>query len=81
MNQQSLEMSSEQSAGDPEGVSKSKPMPECDLIMKGGITSGVVYPFAVTGLAERYRLRGVGGSSAGAIAATLAAAAERRRQA
>lgn len=49
--------------------------------MKGGITSGVVYPFAVTGLAKRYRLRGVGGSSAGAIAATLAAAAERRRQA
>ena len=33
---------------------------ECDLVMKGGITSGVVYPLAVTELAEVYRLR-VGG--------------------
>ena len=41
----------------------------CDLIMKGGITSGVVYPSAVAGLAERYRLRNIGGASAGAIAA------------
>lgn len=55
-------------------------MRECDLIMKGGITSGVVYPFAITELAKTYRLRGVGGSSAGAIAAVLAAAAEYRRQ-
>lgn len=55
-------------------------MRECDLIMKGGITSGVVYPFAISKLAERYQLRGIGGTSAGAIAATLAAAAERRRQ-
>ncbi len=55
-------------------------MRECDLIMKGGITSGVVYPFAITELAKTYRLRGVGGSSAGAIAAALAAAAEYRRQ-
>ena len=49
---------------------------ECDLVMKGGITSGVVYPLAVTELAEVYRLRSVGGSSAGAIAAAAAACAE-----
>ncbi len=49
---------------------------ECDLVMKGGITSGVVYPLAVCELAEVYRLRSVGGSSAGAIAAAAAAAAE-----
>ncbi len=55
-------------------------MRECDLIMKGGITSGVVYPFAITKIAASYRLCGIGGSSAGAIAAALAAAAERRRQ-
>jgi predicted acylesterase/phospholipase RssA len=61
-------------------VGKAAAMRECDLIMKGGITSGVVYPYAITELAKTYRLRSVGGSSAGAIAATLAAAAERRRQ-
>lgn len=53
---------------------------ECDLIMKGGITSGVVYPGAIARIAEKYRLRDIGGSSAGAIAATFAAAAEYRRQ-
>lgn len=55
-------------------------MRECDLIMKGGITSGVVYPRAIRALADKYRLRSIGGTSAGAIAAVLAAAAEYRRQ-
>lgn len=54
--------------------------PECDLIMKGGITSGVVYPHAIGKIAEKYRLRSIGGTSAGAIAAAFAAAAEYRRQ-
>ncbi|MGM0384459.1 MAG: hypothetical protein ACQERF_00555 [Actinomycetota bacterium] len=49
---------------------------ECDLVMKGGITSGVIYPRAVCELARTYRLRSVGGASAGAIAAAAAAAAE-----
>ena len=49
---------------------------ECDIVMKGGITSGVVYPLAVCELAKVYRLRSVGGASAGAIAAAAAAAAE-----
>lgn len=54
------------------------PVPEleCDVVMKGGITSGVIYPGAVCVLARTYRLRSVGGSSAGAIAAAGAAAAE-----
>lgn len=52
---------------------------ECDLVMKGGVTSGVVYPFALKALAENYRLRSIGGSSAGAIAAAIAGAAEYRR--
>lgn len=52
------------------------PRLECDLIMKGGITSGVIYPQAVAELARTYRLRSVGGTSAGAIAAAAAAAAE-----
>jgi predicted acylesterase/phospholipase RssA len=52
----------------------------CDLVMKGGITSGVVYPSAIRELADSYRLRNIGGASAGAIAAAGAAAAEYRRQ-
>lgn len=49
---------------------------ECDIVMKGGITSGVVYPMAAAKLAETYRFRRVGGASAGAIAAAIVAAAQ-----
>jgi hypothetical protein len=52
------------------------PKPVCDIVMKGGITSGVVYPKAIVEIASKYRLRRVGGSSAGAIAAAAAAAAQ-----
>lgn len=53
---------------------------ECDLVMKGGITSGVVYPLAIVEIARAFRLRAIGGTSAGAIAAGAAAAAELGRQ-
>lgn len=49
--------------------------------MKGGVTSGVVYPPAICHLASKYILRNIGGTSVGAIAAVLAAAAEYRRRA
>jgi hypothetical protein len=49
-------------------------MLECDLVMRGGITSVIVYPKAIAKLAETYKFRCVGGTSAGAIAATAAAA-------
>jgi predicted acylesterase/phospholipase RssA len=52
------------------------PAAVCDVIMKGGITSGVVYPLALTELARQFRFSQVGGTSAGAIAASAAAAAE-----
>nr|WDS96478.1 hypothetical protein VW1_00050 [Enterobacter sp.] len=39
---------------------------ECDLVMKGGITSGVVYPLAIVEIAKAFRLRSIGGTSAGA---------------
>lgn len=55
-------------------------LPPCDLVMKGGITSGVVYPGLIARLAARYRFRSVGGTSAGAIAAAGCAAAELGRQ-
>ena len=48
----------------------------CDLVMKGGITSGVVYPKAIVQLSRTYRFRNIGGTSAGAIAAVITAAAE-----
>lgn len=54
----------------------SKPSAECDMVMKGGITSGVIYPLAVCELAIDHQLRNIGGASAGAIAAGAAAAAE-----
>ena len=52
------------------------PQLECDIVMKGGITSGVVYPGAIESLAPRYRFRSIGGTSAGGIAAAIVAAAE-----
>ncbi|WP_313537281.1 patatin-like phospholipase family protein [Sphingomonas sp.] len=55
------------------------PDKECDIVMKGGITSGLVYPYAVLELARVYRLRSIGGTSAGAIAAAFTAAAEYAR--
>jgi hypothetical protein len=55
------------------------PVAACDIIMKGGITSGVVYPLAIVELAKHYRFSSVGGTSAGAIAAAVTAAAEYAR--
>jgi Patatin-like phospholipase len=52
----------------------------CDIVMKGGITSGVVYPPAICRLAQEYHFKNIGGTSAGAIAAALTAAAEYRRR-
>ncbi|MDM7932904.1 patatin-like phospholipase family protein [Tabrizicola sp.] len=52
------------------------PSYRCDLVMKGGITSGVVYPRAIVALSRKYRFQNIGGTSAGAIAAVMTAAAE-----
>ena len=60
-------------------ASYAHPTGECDLVMKGGITSGVVYPGAACRLATRNTFKKVGGASAGAIAAGLTAAAEYAR--
>lgn len=59
-----------------------KPLPNkyCDIIMKGGITSGVVYPKAISELAKTYCFQSIGGASAGALAAAATAAAERGRK-
>ena len=48
----------------------------CDLVLTGGVASGVVYPWAIVEIARAYRFRSIGGTSVGAMAAALAAAAE-----
>jgi predicted acylesterase/phospholipase RssA len=52
---------------------------KCDVVMQGGVTSGIVYPGLVCKLAEHYQFQQIGGTSAGAIAAALTAAAEYTR--
>lgn len=62
-------------------MSTPPPRLECDLVMKGGVTSGIVYPPLVLKLKEHgYQFRCVGGTSAGAIAAAATAAAEFGRE-
>lgn len=56
------------------------PVAPCDLVMKGGISSGVVYPLAACELAIQHRFVALGGASAGAIAAAAVAAAEHGRE-
>ena len=56
-------------SGDPRAYDYSRPTKTCDVVMKGGITSGVVYPHAICELARTYRFVDVGGTSAGALAA------------
>ena len=52
----------------------------CDVVMEGGVTSGIIYASAVAELSKHYRFRSIGGSSIGAFAAALAAAAEYSRR-
>ena len=61
---------------------RTEPPPDrfCDLVMKGGITSGVVYPRAIEQLSHHYHFKSIGGTSAGAIAAAVTAAAEYQRR-
>lgn len=56
-----------------------RPQKKCDLVMKGGVTSGVVYPRAITQLSREYQFANIGGTSAGAIAAAVCAAGEYAR--
>jgi predicted acylesterase/phospholipase RssA len=65
---------------DPRRYDYSRPRLRCDVVLKGGITSGLVYPHALCELARTYRFVNVGGTSAGAIAAVAAVAAEHGRE-
>ncbi|MEY2653751.1 MAG: hypothetical protein RLZZ524_779, partial [Pseudomonadota bacterium] len=52
----------------------------CDLVLTGGVVSGVLYPAAIGELARHYRFHALGGTSVGAIAAAITAAAEYQRR-
>ena len=52
----------------------------CDVVLTGGVTDGVVYPWAVMELARKFRFNSIGGTSVGAMAAALTAAAEYSRR-
>lgn len=66
---------------DPLDPSARPPMDRfCDLVLKGGVVDGVVYPAAILELARQYRFKGIAGTSVGAIAAAITAAAEYSRR-
>lgn len=52
----------------------------CDVVMAGGVTSGIVYPGAIAELANHYSFQSIGGTSVGAIMAAATAAAEYGRR-
>lgn len=59
---------------------RASPGLECDIVMAGGVTSGIIYPGALAMIARKFRFRSIGGTSVGAIAAAATAAAEYGRQ-
>ena len=67
----------------PDPLDARNPPPQdryCDLVMTGGVIDGVVYPWAVMELAREYHFKSIGGTSVGAMAAALTAAAEYGRR-
>jgi predicted acylesterase/phospholipase RssA len=52
----------------------------CDIVMAGGVTSGIIYPGAVAMIARHFSFHSIGGTSVGAIAAAATAAAEYGRR-
>jgi predicted acylesterase/phospholipase RssA len=72
-----------QDVPDPEPLDAAKQPPidrYCDLVLTGGVTDGVIYPWAVLELARAYRFKNIGGTSVGALAAAVTAAAEYARR-
>jgi predicted acylesterase/phospholipase RssA len=52
---------------------------ECDLVLEGGVTSAVIHAGLLVELGKTHRLRSIGGTSSGAVAAAAAAVAEALR--
>lgn len=64
-------------AATPQGSSPE--LPACDLVLKGGVTSAVIYARFLHKLSLRYRFKRIGGTSAGAIGAAAGAIAQLAR--
>jgi predicted acylesterase/phospholipase RssA len=54
-------------------------LPPCDLVLKGGVTSAVIYARFLRTLSASYRFKRLGGTSAGAIGAAIGAVAQLAR--
>ncbi|MES2948044.1 MAG: patatin-like phospholipase family protein [Pseudomonadota bacterium] len=66
---------------DPLDPQRSPPLDRfCDLVLKGGVVDGVIYPGVLIELAREFRFQSLAGTSVGAIAAALAAASEFSRR-
>ena len=71
----------EQFVPEPDRLTESPPADcFCDIVLTGGVASGVVYPWAIVELARHYHFKSIGGSSVGAVAASLTAASEYGRR-
>jgi len=68
------------SVSDVDATTRSGDLLDCDIVMAGGVTSGIIYPGAVAMIARRYSFHSIGGTSVGAIAAAVTAAAEYGRR-
>jgi predicted acylesterase/phospholipase RssA len=53
--------------------------PACDLVLEGGVTSALIYTGLIARLSQHYRLKSLGGTSSGAVAAAAGAIAQRAK--
>lgn len=53
--------------------------PLCDLVLQGGVTSGLLYLGVIAELSRHYEFKNLGGTSSGAISAAAAAIAQRAK--
>ena len=51
----------------------------CDLVLEGGVTSALIYTGLIARLSRHYRLKNLGGTSSGAVAAAAGAIAQRAK--
>ena len=56
-----------------------KELPACDLVLEGGVTSGLIYTGLIARLSQDYRFKSLGGTSIGAVAAAAGAIAQRAK--
>jgi predicted acylesterase/phospholipase RssA len=63
----------------PTNIFRALELPPCDLVLDGGVASALTHPRLLSGLSKAYRLKRLGGTSAGAVGAALGAVAQLAR--